>query len=279
MTVRKLSSMMVLPARNMSCCSKEKNTKGPNRRQPQHDGNDGLPGYDLGEQPAHGADQRIHRHAHRVLEQERPLAHALGTSRDHVLLAQFVKQRPAEDANQPGRARGTDHDDRHRQVAQQIQHLGEAPRGVDVGDGEQPTDLEAEELEEHDHQHQRQQEVGGGKADEADHGNAVVGERVLVGRRVDPDGHRHQVDEHQGEQRNQRRHRQPFPQQFAHRAVVRERPTHVAAHHLAHPEEILDVERLVEAVLVAQILDFRLAHVGAAHLQLGDVVGDVVARR
>ncbi len=207
------------------------------------------------------------------------LGDALGARGDDVRSPELVQQIGAHDADQLRGAAERQDDRRQRQMLEQVEHLAPAPAGELVFRGEQPTDIGAEEPERQVHDDQRQQEVRHRETDEADQGEDIVADRVLAHRRVDADRQRQAPDQEQGGERDQHGEPQPVADHLADRPVPFHRHAEVAGDHAHDPLGVLDVERLAEAVELAQRHRLGLRDRRAAGRQLGDVGGDEVAGR
>ena len=161
----------------------------------------------------------------------------------------------------------------------QVPRPGHAPRRVLELGREQPADVGVEQDEAQVEEHQGEQEVRDREPDEADERRHVVAHRVLPDRGVDADGQ----GEHPRE--DQRGHRDDHgqPQALADHLGDGPPPLHrhaeVALHDQPHPLEVLHVDRLPQAVLDPEVLRLLVGDHAAHRRHLGDVGGDVVARR
>ncbi len=143
----------------------------------------------------------------------------------------------------------------------------------------QPADRNAEiDMREID-QHQREQETRRRQAEEAEKGQTVIAEAVLVRRRIDPDRKRDDVGEDDRRERHQKRQQQPIADHLVDRQVVEEGIAHVAVQQPADPVQVLLPQRLVEAVLRLEKGDLGEVGLFALALQLGDIGREIVARR
>ena len=140
-------------------------------------------------------------------------------------------------------------------------------------------DVGVEDLKPEVHQQQRKQEVGRGQTDEAEQGHRVVGQRVLPHGADDADRDRRRVDEDHGAQGDHQGQRDALLDQVADRNLVVERPAEVAAHHAEEPDQVLHVERLVEAVVPAQVVGRLPVDLGARRLHARQVGVHEVPRR
>ena len=115
----------------------------------------------------------------------------------------------------------------------------------DPGDRE-PAQLHPEE----DHHQQGEPEGGDGEPGEDGHRGDPVEEGPLAHRRVDAHGNGHQEDEPHRQDVDRQRDRDPFLDLLRHRPPVRgEAVAEIERRHPAEPPPVLDVERLVEAVI------------------------------
>src|SRR5581483_127558 len=137
--------------------------------------------------------------------------------------------------------------------------------------GGQPVQLHGEEQDQQD----REPERGDRDAEEANHGDDVVGERVLPYGGEDTDRQRDQQREQDRAAQQLDRARQPLPEDREHRALLQHGDAQVAAQPVPHQVEVLLIPGQIESQVVAQADDLLLA--GAlAQGELGGVAGSEV---
>ncbi len=107
----------------------------------------------------------------------------------------------------------------------------------------------------------------------------MVAPAVLMGRRVDADREGDDIGEDDRRHRHHDGEEQAVADDVAHRQVIGEGITEVAAQQAADPVEILLPDRLVETVLRLEEGDLLQVDGFALALQLGDVGREIIARR
>ncbi len=107
----------------------------------------------------------------------------------------------------------------------------------------------------------------------------MVGGAVLMRGGIDADRERDDVDEEHRDEIQNHRQEQPVADHVGDRLVVFEGIAEIAVQEPGDPDEVLLPHRLIEAVLLAQERDLLVGDALAHRLDLGDVGGEVVARR
>ena len=251
----------------------------PRGRQREHHRHDGRAGDDLGQQVADIRDEGVEGHPQRIFDQHLEGVQPLGAGRDDILLVQLIEQVGAQPADHGRRVGGADHQHRYPQMGQHGAQLPPGKRFPQVPGIHQPADGDAERDVGQVEQDQRQQEIGGGKAQKPQQGQAVVAPTVLVGGRIDPDRKGNHPCKQDGGNRHEEGQEHAVAHHFRHRQVVFERITEVAPEHAEQPGQVLLVGRAVHPELLAQKLDALPVHPFALGLQLHHVGGQVVAGR
>ena len=278
-TVSSASSIRNEPARYMSWVCSARSSIGPVVGSESTIETIAAPEMTEGSRRADVGDERVERHAQRVLAERPERRQALGLGGGDIGLLQLVQEVGAQPADHAGGARGADHQHRHPQMLEHREELAPAHRLIEILRVHQAADRGAEHHVGEVQQHERQQEVGRREPEEAEEGQRVVAGAVLVGRRIDPDRERHHPGEQDGREGDDEGQQQPVADHRADRQVVLERVAEIAAEQAAEPDQVLLPPRLVEAVELAQVLELVALDALALGLQLGHVAGQVVARR
>ena len=221
----------------------------PAEEHPGVDGDDG-----------HERDQRV---AQRVPADHLATRHALRPRGAHVVGVQHLEHAVALVATPRRHAR--EHEHRHRQhhVLDEVDDVALLPDRVLALHVEH---VDAELLVQHDHheqlQQEREEEVGHREAEVRERRRRVVEQRVLAHRADHADEERQHHREHQRGADEQQRVPGGLADHVGDRALGAERLTPVALHEVAQPVDVLGWARLVEVVLVLEVLQRLLRDAG-----------------
>ena len=241
------------------------------------DGEDGLHDHAAADEPGQRQPEDGHQGqdgvAECVLADDHALGEPLGARRLHVVLPHHLQHALAHVAGESGQTPERRHRDGQDQMADEIPRLLPGRQVFPVhraqaGDG-QPAELDPEQ----DHEEQGQPEVGGGEAEEHEHGRDLVEGGVLARGRGHPEGQAMATMMTSSMRFRSRVMGSRSADLVEHGpSVGREGSAEVQAHDAAQPVPVLHGQRLVETVLLAQELRAPRRYPGRAEvalLQLG----------
>ena len=132
-----------------------------------------------------------------------------------------------------------------------------------VARGRQPAELDREQEDQHD----PEPEIRRRDAPQREQVGAIVPGRVLLHRRDDAGGNADQERDHDRHRGELHRHRQLLRDQLAHRHLDAQRLAEIAGQHALDPVDILNRDRLIELVLLADLRDHGGIALLAGHHQ------------
>src|SRR3990172_4804592 len=221
-------------------------------------------------QDRHHREERV---PERVLADHDLLRKPLGARRLDVLLPDHFEHALPHVAREPREPAERGHRDRQDQVGPEVPLLLPEGQGLPVevaeaGDG-QPAELDTEQ----DLQQDGEPEVRGGEAHEDGHGGDLVEDRVLAGRREDPDRHRQRQNDQHLDDVQEEGDGQALADLLEDRLAVGGGGAAKVEHgDPLQPVPVLDVERLVQA-------EFRLERLDDLGIYLAEVRVDKEIKR
>ena len=262
------------------CCEKN----GAGCWQAEYDAGDDGAREQVGQFEAQATDEGVDGDAYAVFDDDFAFFEALGAPGLNVLLAEYVEQVAAHDADDARCAARADDDDGYPDMFEEIDEFCPRPGSADVfGREEAAYGFGFEDGDLYEHDDQGQQKIWGGQADESEKGKAVIAYRILSGGRVDANGYGDDPGEDQCGECEGEGESQALGQEFHHVHFVREGLPEVAfADDFPDPVDVLHIDRIVEAIAFAQGIDLRhraFRSEFALFGQFGEARGEHVARR
>ena len=132
-----------------------------------------------------------------------------------------------------------------------------------IARGRQPAELDREQEDQHD----AEPEIRRRDAPQREQIGAIVPGRALLHRGDDAGGNADQERDHDRHRAELERHRQLLRDQLAHRHLDAQRLAEVARQHALDPVDVLHGDRLIEPVLLADLLDHGGIALLAGHHQ------------
>ncbi len=144
-----------------------------------------------------------------------------------------------------------------------------------VAGGRQPAELDREQEDQHD----AEPEIRRRDAPQREQVGAVVPGGAFLHRGDDAGGNADQERDHDRHRGELQRHRQLLRDQVAHRHLDAQRLAEVAGQHALDPVDVLHRDRLIEPVLLADLLDHGGIALLAGHDQRGIAGQQIAAAR
>ena len=161
----------------------------------------------------------------------------------------------------------------------EIPYLRQTPRRQIEFAGKQTADIGAKQHKGKIHNHQRQQKIRHRKADKADGGQNIIHHGILPHRRINAQRQRNAPCQDEGGEGQSNGQPQTVTNHFRNRAVPFHRFPEIAHQNARHPFDILDIDRLIEAIENAQASGLFGGDRTAGRRQIGDIGIDKITGR
>ena len=195
-----------------------------------------------------------------MLQHDAALFEALGAGGAHIVALQRLEHGAARVAHDHAGDGVAEHEGRHDRRRKALAPI--LPR-ADIARRRQPAERHGEEEDQHD----AEPEVRRRDAPQRQHVDGVVDPGVALDRRDDAGGDADQERDRHRHDGELERHRQLLQDQLHHRLLQPHRLAEVAGEHALDPVQVLDRDRLIEAVLAPDLLDHRRVALLARHDQ------------